>query len=423
MLRLNSKLGIAIASTLGGGAASNPLRFATPQNFLPTTNGVVPNAARLSARGRIPFYIGSTDQSQLVLSYIGWYLSGSGPAALANGYTITKVSIEKDGATSSVPVTFSGSRTKTINPGEYDIQSDPILPASFGLGQFTYGNKYWYRFEYVVTTGQRMPDGVQSYTGWGGLPSAVSLFIDPATTDMSPVDSYGNMTFSTGWDNGYSNASLPFFLGRAVSGDIRSILAAGDSITSNALSGFTRSLFGTDLVSNPIAGANFGRGGSSGNMWSSLSPSTAIYMQHYLQYAKYVVDAYGTNAFITSPGFLALEQTSAQAIWTACDTYGVETILRPKLIPRTTGDATTPLNAAWASGGGARQFNDWLDTQTSRVQIIVRDSLRVSSNQSTDGFYQWTGGSTNTADYTHPNTAGNILDAADYRAAYVAYLP
>lgn len=403
----------------GGGAAANPLRFVTPRNFLPVSNGVVPNPARLSARGTIPLVF-AADSSELVLSYNGWYLSGSGPAPIDNPFTVVKVAIQKDGVSGSVPFMFDGSRSITVNPGDYDRQYR-ILPSEFGLSKFTEGDKYRYRFEYAVTTGQRMPTGVQSYTGWGGLPSVVSLFIDPATTNMSPVDSYGNMTFSTGWDNGYSTPVMPFFLGRGISDDIESTLGLGDSITAEPDSGFVRALFDADGVSNPRAGANFGRGGSSANLWT-VNPTTSIWMQTYLQYVTTVIPAYGTNAFLTAPGFLELEKTSLQAIWDLCDSYGVSRIIQPPLIPRTIGNITTPLNSAWASGGGARQYNDWLLTQSGRVINMTRNSLRAGSDPATDAFYQWVNGSV-TTDFTHPITAGKILDAADYRAVLAAYLP
>ena len=417
--------GTEYSASFSGSVGASPLRFASPYNYLMTSVGVQPTTTLINGRGRMPFYIGSGDMSQLVLSFIGWYMGGGGGGGaipLNNAYNIVKIAVEKDGASGSVPVTFGGLRTKTINPLDNDVQSDPILPSSFSLPKFTRGDKYWIRFEYSVASNtQFMPTGPLNYVSVG-FPAAVSVFIDPAANDMSPVDSFGQMNFTTGWNNNYQVPMLPFVLGRAVSGDLRSILTVGTSIVAGFGTGASQAYFNSDLVSNPLAGANFGLGGSSGTIWNLTNPAI---LAAWFKYAKYVMDEYGTNQFLNPPGSLTGAQTDSQYIWNTAKANGVSAILRPKLIPRTTAapfDGTTPLNSAWASGGNARLFNDWLDTQTANVTLMTRNSLRAGSTQSTDAFYQWTGGVTNTADGTHPNTAGYLLDAVDFRAGF-ALLP
>ena len=406
-----------------------PLRFAIANNYHAT---YVANADATfkNVRSRMPFRIASTNLSQLTLSLNGWYQSG-GAADYTNPFTIIKISIEKNGQTFSVPVTFGGLRTKTINPGDVDIQSDPIMPAAFGLSSFTRGDLYYIRQELQVTNStDQLPQGSVSYNPSYGYPEAVGLKIPVGGPAVSPVDSYGNMLFSgtsgTDWAN-YNNPYIPIILGRAVSGDIKSIIGVGDSIVSGqgdsqpkGLSGsFTRALFDTDNISNPIAGANFGMAGTIAATWSNATSSR---LKAYLKYAKYMYEEFGTNEYQSAPGTApATVLASSQAIWTAATAAGVVTILRPKLIPRTNSDGVTFLNAAWQTGGNARAFNALLDS-TSGITVVPRNGLRAGATEGTDAFYQWVGGTTNTGDGTHPNAPGYTLDAADIRVA-IAALP
>ena len=405
-----------------GGGALTPLRFAAANSYMPLSPGVTTSGAVTTYRLRYPIYIGSTDFSQLVLSFNGWYVGGSGAQNLGNAYNIVKVALEKDGAASSVPVLFSGGRTKTVNDGDSDIQSDPILPSSFSLSKFTKGEVYWVRAEYSVTSGNKLPQGAVYFTGYGGTaqdyPATMGAKFDPAVSTISPVDSFGNMIQISGvsWDFN-DIAYTPVVLGRAVSGDARSFLIAGDSIVANRNSGLSRAMFDTDFVSNPIACCNFGLSGSDASLWSAGTPAK---IRSYLKYGKYLIDEYGSNNFISGNGQLSVAQTDSTTLWTVGKAAGATTVLRPKLIPRTVGNITTPLNVAWASGGDARLFNNWLDTQTANVTLLARNALRAGTNQTLDTFYQW-GSAANTSDFTHPNAAGELVDAADWRSVLTPF--
>jgi len=397
-----------------------PLTYATPSNYWSDITPGASSATETNVRLRIPFRIGSASRSELVFGYSGCYSSGT-VQNLPNAYSVVKHAIEKSGQTFSVPVTISGVRTVTVNPGDAIVESDGLLPSAFGLSEFTEGDLYYHRFEYAITTGgtdllPRCPLGYAKFEG--GFPACVGLRINPGTFVGSAVDSYGTLAFTSGYTN-FSNPYVPTVLGRAI-GPAKSVILIGDSIpggqidttVTKGLMGFSRALADADGTSNPIGGMNMGVSGATASIWTSPK------LQAYLQYATHAIEEFGTNGWLTSPGTApATALAQSQAIWDLCTAAGVDPY-RVKMIPRTTGNATTPLNAAWASGGNARAFNALLDT--AGVTLITRNSLRVGSTEGTDDFYSWTGGAANTGDYTHPNSAGAIVDAVDLRAGIAA---
>lgn len=411
--RLRSRFG-------GSGGGIVPLTYATPSNYWPDIAPTAATALETNVRLRIAFRIGSANMSELAIAFGGCYSSGS-VQNMPNAYSVVKLAIEKSGQTFSVPVTFSGLRTLTVNAGDAVVESDAVLPASFGLAEFTRGDLYYMRLEYAVAVGvtDLLPRGPLPYTKFdGGFPANVGLRINPATFVGSAVDSYGTLAFTSGYSN-FANPYTPIVLGRPI-GPAKAVILIGDSIVggqidttvTKGLMGFSRALADADGTSNPVGGINMGISGSVATAWNSTK------LQAYLPYATAAIEEFGTNNWLTSPGTTpATSLTQVQAIWDLCTAAGV-TPYRVKMIPRTTGNATTPLNAAWASGGNARAFNSLLDT--AGVTLITRNSLRVGSTEGTDEFYQWTGGATNTGDYTHPNTAGAIVDAVDLRAGIAA---
>lgn len=377
----------------------------------------------------MPIWIGSADMSELKLIFNGWYTESiSTFESYPNSYSVVKCALEKDGATSSVPVTFDGGRTKTINAGDTDILSDSISPASFGLSKFTRGDKYWIRLEVSVTAaGQTLPRGDMIYTAYG---SSVGLAIDPATFVGGAVDSYGALTFTSGWQN-FQYPLLPIVVGRPMASAVHPI-GIGDSIISGATDtsaangglGWSRSLTDADGVSNPRGGLKIGTSGAQGAAWNSASYTKP---QALLKYGTVALEEFGTNTFVTvQPSSAA--QAIVDPIWTKLASAGLP-IIRTKLIPRTTSTDSwataanqTAINASWLSGGGARAFNDWIDTQSARfVAIVSQSDVRTSSTQSSDDFYKWlTDGTANkyTNDGVHPNINGYKLLAAAYRAVY-----
>lgn len=426
-------IGVSFGSSL---QIANYIRFASPNNYISTGVSTNSSTGFLNVRSRMQFIIGSGSLSSLLVSFYGWYFTNTDVVNHPNSFSVVKMAIEKDGQSSSVPITFSGSRTLTINPGDTDVQSDQLLPASFGIAQFTRGDKYWIRLELAVpSSGLTFPQGALTYTNQG-FPGSVGLILGSNSSYAAPVDSYGTMSFSgnqgTNWIN-FTNPFMPLILGSFVSGDPKTIIGAGDSIVNGSgdttngygiLGSFSQALFDADRVSNPIAGANFGSSGATGSAWATTNGSK---VRQYLKYAKYMMEEHGTNSFLSAGGSSTTAQSLSQYIWSAFTAVGGLTIVRPKLLPRMLNDSAstntflTPLNSCWQSGGGAYAFNAWLDTQASSVTVMQKTSMRAGSTEGTTAFYQWTpSAATYTADGTHPSAAGHVRDAAEFRSAFAA---
>lgn len=418
---------------------TQPLRAASPTNIVTNTAPTVLSGTVLNIRFRMPFYIGSADLSQLVLSSYGFYLGASNATVLPNAFSWVALTIEKDSNGALCDVTHGGIATKTVNPGDTDIQSDAILPANFStpMTKFTFGDKYWIRGEYSVpAAGNSAPNGVLNFS----FPTSISVKIDPATTTVGPVHGTGNMAQGNGV--GFNNPYVPIILGRQVSGDARTIMLAGDSLvygqgdTATVLvtGGAQRALFDSDGVSNPIGGIKIAVQGTTASYWAATNNAL---LTPYLSYGKYLYEEYGTNEYTSSPGnSAAVSMAKSKVIWdrfTAITGNTPAQILKPKITPRvTTTDAyaTTAnqsfLNAAWAAAGNARLFNDEIDTRLSLGQIgymLPLTSLRMSTDKTQDDFYHYlNNGTANyaTADGTHPTVAGYVLEAAEIRTTFVS---
>lgn len=428
------KFNTLLRAILAGGSVPQPLRFAAPENYAPFTPDalVVAPAGYTNIRTRMPFTIGSGDLSDLVLSFNGWYYYYN-MFNMPNDFSIVKCSIERDGV-AYTPVTFGGSRTKVIAAGDIDIQSDAILPSAFGLGNFALGTKFWIRLEYsVASVGMTWPTGGMLYSR--ARAGALSVRLG-AGNDVAAVDAFGAMTYTTGVVN-QARPYNPIVLGRFASGDPKTVIGIGDSILDGvgdtlsgySVRGFGQALFDADHVSNPIGGANFGLSGGTSAYWAGAGSDR---LTSYLKYAKYALDENETNR-INGNTQLATAQSETLALWSACASNGINSILRTKLIPRTSGaDGTLP-NTAYSSGGAGRLFNDWLDTpglgtaEGVALTLLPVNSLRIGTDQATDDFYRWAGATSgnlgpNNGDGTHPNAAGSVLMAGDYRAG-IATLP
>ncbi|MEY2892662.1 MAG: hypothetical protein RJA98_2570 [Pseudomonadota bacterium] len=422
----------ADSSSASGSTASavQPLRVVTRNNKQAQSGSLaMAPAGQLTYRCRYPIWMASADSSQLVLSLMNWYTQSTGVVLGANDFTVSKAAIEKDGATSSVPVLFSGARTKLIPAGATDVQSDPLLASAFGLSAFTNGDKYWVRLELTVSTaGQKIP-AMFNYGTAGIYPGGVALWLDPvANTTVSQIDSYGNIAISgSSWTNEV-NVVAPIVLGRFVSGNPKTFLAVGDSITegsADALSGqvgngyFDRARMSASNGAPMLAGIKFGQGSSISAMWSAAN---ADRMTPYLAYAKYLWDMYGTNDFLAGETD-ATVRTRCQAIWAQAMASGASGVVRGEVLPRVTSSDSyvlaanqTYINSAFGVGGAARTFNTWLSTQVGGgavLTVVPFDSVRDSGDR-----YKWKVNGTAgyaTADGVHPSTAAHILMADELR--------
>lgn len=336
-----------LAMLASEGSAFQKLRVATPTNMFAASSPVTSAGTQLNVRGRSYFFIGSGDMSRLRLSFTSWLLAAANITLYTDDYTIVKVTIEKDGATSlanTCQVTFGtlsgtpGSRTALITAGSTDQQSDDILPSAFGLTKFTVGDKYWIRSEVsVASAGLHLPKGPILNT----LGGEISGTIDPATFVGGAVDSWGAMAFTSGFGS-YQSLYVPIVLGSFVTGDPPTYLACGDSLvvgqndTFGLLQGgIQRAWFDSNGTSNPLGGLKAALGGSTADMWNVTNSTKP---QAYMKYAKYLVEEFGANEYLTSPGTAVATAMAKSSViytkWLASESKVTGSILRSKLTPR-----------------------------------------------------------------------------------------
>lgn len=388
----------------GGGGGAPALRFASALNRFP--QGFTTAAGtKLSYWLRWPVRIGSSDMSSLKLSFFGLSM-GLSAEANSSSYTITQAALERTTVAAYTPILFGGSRSKVINAGDYDIQSDSILPSSFGIAAFTQGDLYYMRVQLTVSAAAlKIPASAGQI---GTLTGQWSMWYDPATFTIANTDGTGSPGYSGIGFTFASPAMLPIVLGVPVNPAAKVWAGVGDSIVSGNgdtytgsgyISFFGRALVDADLVSNVKAGCNFGYSGAVSTQWNSAPAARSM-----LKYATHMVEEYGTN------GGAAVHQTASASIWSAGKAEGHK-IIRTKLmaVATSTDSWATTVNqtktAPWQPAGERVLFNTWIDGQTANF-----DTLLDFASVATDGGdrYLWAvNGSANyaTSDGTHPSSS------------------
>ncbi len=78
----------------------------------------------------------------------------------------------------------------------------------------------------------------------------------------------------------------------------------------------------------------------------------------------------------------------------------------------------------WQSGGAAWAYNDWLPTQSARINALIpMNSVRAGTTPDTTAYYQWmvTGvANAPTAEGIHPTSATHQLLAAEARTVWAS---
>lgn len=414
----------------GAAPAVPPLRFATNSNFAPTQATTL-SGTRLHVKSRIGFRIGAADRSSLVVSFFNWLLATSGVTLGANAFTVQACALEKDGAASSVPVTFSGGRTLVVASGDTDVHSDELDPADFGESAFVRGDLYWLRMHISVSTaGHVIPQGIPYFGSRGGaFPAWVGWAYDPAeNATTASIDAVGNLTLGNGVGTGVTAPYMPVILGRVASADAPIWIGTGTSIMDTAadtLTGygfagfFHRALVNSALDGDWGAGMNFGCSSARSQMWQGANVDKAT---AYWAYANRAVDEFGTNSVFISDSQADM-RTNSQLLWALMNAEGIGTIVRTKIIPRTTSTDSwataanqTPLSE-FGAGQKADLYNDWLDTRVGieLAAVVPMDSVRDAGDQ-----WKWiTNGTPNyPCDLigTHPTAATHIFMANELRA-------
>lgn len=420
---VRSPLSRAVLSALvpdgsSGGAAANPLRFASAFNRR-NLSTVTATATRTKMWVRYKVILGTDDWGDLRIVFSGTVLGGN-DAPVGNDIQIEKCALEKEtGGAAHTPVYFSGLRTATVTNGLAKLISDPILPSAFSLSQFPKAGVYWVRVLMSAAPSANYPS-----TLWSQKTGAITLLFNPVTCGVSDIDgtgtpSYGVGTGGTGpTDFSFPNTFCPLVIGTPKTSAGKYIAGVGDSIVfdrddvttppgSGWITGFfTRSLFDADFASNPRAGCNFGYSGTTASLWNTATVSKDL-----LQYANVTVEEFGTNG---------AQYANSASIWAAAKVW-LHQVIRTKLLTVTTG--------SWGSVGAQTKVAAW--TSPSGDRIVFNDQIAAQEGILYDEFVDFDADAlyaidrdywdpNKTADGTHPNSATHELMAARMRSTYAA---
>lgn len=348
--------------------------------------------------------------TSLAVSLNNWWMGGT-EADNTTSYTIEAMSIESP-AGLVTPILFGGGRSIFVAAGAIDVQSDElILPV-------TRGEEYWIKsIISVQNTGDRVPWAQTNATDLVG--GQAWWYLDGATV-LSSIDAPGAFTVVSGAAvDTRTNGFRPILLGRPVS-DGPSFITVGDSI-SMGIGDQTASVYGRGFINRAMGGAtpypnlSFGRSGNSIGAYIS-----GTRWKNYMQYARHAINELLTNNVNT--GNSATLQANDITLSGQLRTGGAEKIIRTGLLVRTsstdnyaTAANQTP-NAGWQDGNTVSILNAWwpskvtdgtIDYFVPLAQIIREDSGANIDKWKTPKLYN--------NDDVHPNNAGSIVLAAEFR--------
>lgn len=400
-----------------------------PVQVVTTQNRVFSAAESRAGKTRVYFrwpIVFGVDTASVILSLNGWYSSNAGEVAVANAYTIEACAIEI--GDTAAPVRFGGSRSRVIDSGAVDVQSDELSAATAFGGTIARGTVGWVRgVASVEAAGQLIPFSPRSSQDYAGSQAA---WFDPAATTPSSVDATGQFTTTGTAPEARVSTLCPIVLGRPAVSPGPSFIALGDSIGEGAGDsaaagihgkGFVqRAMRAADGASNPRPCLNFCR---TGNDTPDVLGAN-VRWRSYIQYATHAIEEHGTNDLgSTGTGVTATIQTNISTLWGLLRAGGISKILRSELMPRTSstsGDwlsaADQTVNTGWGAGEKSEQLNAWFAAQLgSGVDYIVS----MASTRDPAAPQKWiTTGAVDypTADGTHPAPGGAELAAIALRA-------
>lgn len=375
-------------------------------------NGSEGRASRDRQLSRQLHIIG-TDASEIIPVANNWWFTNvqvDGTTA----FTIIEASIEVGGVTA--PIYFGGSRSKTINAGDNNIQFAPIPAAALGLPFFARDSQVWIKAVISVPAATNVvPFGPVAVADFGGQ---ALWYLNGATTPSS-VDAAGAFTTSGAAPETRNNSFRFILLGRHVS-DGFSSLTVGDSLADGPFDTTANGAMGRGMVNRAFANSgpsdslphlNFGRSGigidafNNGAKWKVFIP-----------YARYAIDQILTNDVDNkTPAQMQAVETT---LWWHLRSGGIEKIIRLQLLIRadssddwaTTANQTVLTN--WVNGGRATIMNDWFDTKLadSTIDYVVTGMrAAVADGVATD---KWAVPKVNNPDNTHTNFTGSTTLAA-----------
>ncbi len=408
--------------------AIQPLRTVVTQNRI--NSGAEAQAGKDRQCFRWKYYI-ACDCTELIASFDGWQMTGTGEQKLTNAYGIAGVAFEGINGT-TVIAEFSGSQSKTINAGDVDIQTDPLYPSDFGLAgsYFPAGTEVWVRGIATLTTaGHVLPYTPAANSHITGQQSAWWDSTNPSTTESDVLNQIGEKGVFTITGQTFSNRTTGVrakVFGRPVSdSSVRSCVAIGDSIAETMNDG------ATDIPNNnalKIHGLGFVQRSTRETdntgaipMLNLARSSTRSYdvsggtrTKQYYKYARYGIDEYGTNNMPAHGASLTDLQDSLKINWADMKTAGVEKIIRTEYLCKCTSTdnfmtvANQTVDANWTVGSAPELMNAWFVDEVTEGRIdVVLDTSTVKDGSNV---YKW---GTNT-----PENIANYMAADTVHPAY-----
>ncbi|AAX84849.1 hypothetical protein [Xanthomonas phage Xp15] len=424
-----------------GGAIAGALSARGSGNFVPppvisdlmiaSMNGITPHNLQDSQNfdnhvARWIYTTGSGKLKSLALRFDAWFINATSAITnTSNPIPIFDASLEYNGVV--VPVTFGNIRSKTLQPGDFDVLSDEIQVSAFGVTNIPRGSNVSLKIRYTFpgASANRMLIGLQRPESQGGQ----CRWFNAANTTVSSTDAPGPYTFTGTAPTARQGSYRPGLLGRYEGAFEPIWLFYGDSITmGTGDSDYTRNYgIGWPAEACRIASPNGGL--SYGNMaihGSSTAMSTfGEKIEAPLKYATHVHIGWGTNDFGTSA---ADPRPTSQPRLTA----GVNSMkARPGskvtnwyfgyLGPRTTTtdnyvteENQSYLTANWGpSPCNVESWNSWLVTNFSPNGVNTWPSIRGVDP------LKWRVNGTarySNTDDAHPSTVGHLLMGQDAAA-------
>lgn len=415
-----------------GGSIAGPtgaLRFASAANRFANTPQAPAAAFVLGCANRHKHVIGSGDLSEIRLLDYNCYVWLGSINNPGNTRTITDAFIEIGGTT--VRVTYGGLNGSTMADGAFGLVSDAVLPSSFSLAKFAKGTVFYVRYVFTIpNTGSAVfPIIPQWPTNYSGDTSSGGNYYNTVLTSPNNLTGQGDITY-TGVAPSFTNGYTPLVIGKFTSGDPRTFICAGDSVSDGVgdvgdgfgIGFFERALFnGSNATA--LAGVNISRSSGTAQAWTSSPALTDL-----CKYANGLVEEYGTNNFDNTANGNASTVNFviglSSSIWSTCRTNasavaGTKSykVIRTKLLCRTntptdnTPAGQTVYGPKWDVAGNADDFNT--GTVTGPDVFIAWDTFaRFNQTVGNANYYKWINGLASTADGTHPVRAIHVSMAA-----------
>lgn len=298
-------------------------------------------------KGRIVQVFGSDDCSDVRIGFSNWFIDNQASALAetdnADPITLSKVAVVYDGI--SVPVTFGGSRSVVLAPGETLKLSDVISPQLFGFDRFKVGSLFEIRYMgTLASAASKMLYNARDPNAFSVTAKEQGFWYDPAFA-VDDVDATGNMATPSG-NQGSLIISPTAIIGKYDDDLVPVIEVFGDSITHGL-----RDFYSGGWSTNGVGGAN---GRVNGGGWArraltslglSYSMTTKVGHQYahmasnyskraaFFRYSTHALFALGINDlnfYIPAASIMA----SAIPIWAAYRAAGGQGVIHATMLPR-----------------------------------------------------------------------------------------